>query len=338
MENIALAHNNARKHKAHYTEVKEVNASSARYFRRIHTMLKYKTFQNSEYEVFTKVANGKEREIFKLPYYPDRIIHHCIMNVMEPIWIKTLIADTYSSLKNRGIHKGVRRIKTALQDTVNTQYCLKVDVRKFYPSIDHDILKKILRQKVKDTDLLWLLDKIIDSAVGVPIGNYLSQYFGNMYLSSLDHWAKEKKKCKYYFRYCDDIVVLSGDKQFLSELRKEMANYLGTVLNVHLKDNWQVFPTSVRGVDFLGYRFFHDYTLLRKSTAKQFKKRINTISKSYSSMNTVSMLSSIMSYWGWMKHADCYRLHSKYVNEKVLRIARYACDRDKIHNPLECVL
>lgn len=111
MKNIELAHKNARRGKSHYTEVKMVNSDPDKYFIRIHEMLKTKTFRNSEYKVFVKSDTGKSREIFKLPYFPDRIIHHCIMNILEPIWMKTLIKDTYSSLKGRGIHKGLKRIK-----------------------------------------------------------------------------------------------------------------------------------------------------------------------------------------------------------------------------------
>ena len=153
IENIRLAHKNAKKGKLHYAEVKMVEANPEKYFTKIHNMLKNKTFYNSKYEVFMKKDKGKEREIFKLPYFPDRIIHHCIMNILEPIWMKTLIADTYSSLKNRGIHKGVKRIKKALKDGENTKYCLKMDVRKFYPSIDHTVLQQIMRKKIKDKNL-----------------------------------------------------------------------------------------------------------------------------------------------------------------------------------------
>ena len=337
MENIRLAHKNAKKDKSHYSEVKMVEANPEKYFMKIHNMLKNKTFHNSKYEAFTRACNGKEREIFKLPYFPDRIIHHCIMNILEPIWMKTSIADTYSSLKNRGIHKGVKRIKKALKDRENTRYCLKMDVRKFYPSIDHNILKQIIRRKLKDKDLLWLFDEIIDSAKGVPIGNYLSQYFGNLYLSGLDHWLKENKSCKYMFRYCDDICVLHSDKKYLSELRKNISSYLTMELNLKLKDNWQVFPVDKRGIDFLGYRFFHDYTLLRKSIAIRFKRRTKQIKKTHRSLTPINILSSIMSYWGWMKYADCYRLQKKYIDKRIKQIAENVCITNKLHNPLECI-
>ena len=220
IENIKLAHKNAKKGKSHYSEVKINEKNPDKNFNEIHKILKYKTFKNSKYKMFIKIDNGKRREIFKLPYFPDRIIHHSIMNILEPIWMKIFITDTYSSLKNRGIHKGVKRIKNALKDRENTQYCLKMDVKKFYPSVDHNVLKQIIRRKIKDKDLLWLLDEIIDSANGVPIGNYLSQYFGNLYLAGLDHWLKEQKRCKYIFRYCDDICVLHSDKKYLANLRK----------------------------------------------------------------------------------------------------------------------
>ena len=238
LSNIKLAHINARRGKLHYSEVKIVDANPERYFMKIYNMLKNKTFHNSRYKIFTIFDKGKERKIFKLPYFPDRIIHHCIMNILEPIWTKSLIADTYSSLKGRGIHKGVKRVKKVLRDREGTRYCLKMDIHKFYPSIDHNILKQVIRKKIKDKDLLWLLDEIIDSAEGIPIGNYLSQYFGNLYLSELDHWLKEQKRCKYLFRYCDDMVILYSNKRRLGELRKEISNYLNVNLNLVLKDNW----------------------------------------------------------------------------------------------------
>ena len=334
MKNIQIAHKNAKKGKAHYSEVRMVEANPEKYFTKIHNILKNKTFRNSEYKIFMRKDSGKEREIFKLPYFPDRIIHHCIMNVLEPIWMKTLIADTYSSLKNRGIHRGVKRIKKALKDRKNTKYCLKMDIRKFYPSINHDILKKIIRKKIKDKDLLWLLDKIIDSANGVPIGNYLSQYFGNLYLSGLDHWLKEEKGCQFLFRYCDDLVILHLDKDRLSQLRKDISEYLKKNLNLILKGNWQVFPVDDQGIDFLGYRFFHGYILLRKNTVIRFRRRMRQIKKKYKSLSSINILSSIMSYWGWMKHANCYRLQSKYIDNEIQEIVKNVCNDSNLHNPL----
>jgi len=320
IDNIKLAHKNARKGKMYYQEVQMVNENEEKYVLEIQNILKNKTFKNSKYEMFIKNDNGKEREIYKLPYFPDRIIHHCIMQVIEPIWTKSLINDTYSSIKERGIHKGVKRIKKSLRDRENTKYCLKMDIKKFYSSINHKILKSIIRQKIKDKNVLWLLDEIINSTHGVPIGNYLSQYFGNLYLSELDHWIKEQNHCKYYFRYCDDMVILHSNKKFLSKLREDIQDYLNMNLNLTLKENYQIFPVEARSLDFLGYCFYHNYTLLRKSIVNRFKQRINTIKKEHKSLPYINILSSIMSYYGWMKYANCNNLLNTKIDNQIYYI------------------
>jgi len=335
MENILTAHANAKRGKKHYQEVQEVEASLDTYMHQLWTMLTTKTFKTSKYFVFTKTDSGKARQIYRLPYFPDRIVHHCIMQVLEPIWKKIFINDTYSSIKGRGIHKGVKRVKKALEDIENTQYCLKLDIRKFYPSINHEILKSIVRKKIKDPDVLSLLDEIIDSAEGVPIGNYLSQYFGNLYLTYLDHWLKETKHCKYYFRYCDDMVILHADKQHLSQLKEEIESYLSTNLNLSLKSNWQIFPVDARGIDFLGYRFFHNYTLLRKSIAIKFKQRIRYIKTHWIKLKPSEIINSVMSYYGWLGYADCHNLTKKYIDKEIYRIFENVCKEEGITNPLK---
>ena len=335
MENIREAHRNAQRGKKHYREVQMVNADPEKYLTQIQITLRDKTFRNSPYEVFTKIDSGKEREIYKLPYFPDRIIHHCVMQVLEPIWMRTFITDTYSSLKGRGIHKGVERMKLALRDRENTQYCLKFDVRKFYPSIDHDILKSIIRRKIKDPDVLWLLDEVIDSTDGgVPIGNYLSRYFGNLYLAYFDHWMKEVHQCSYYFRYCDDIVVLHEDKQFLHAIFDEIEQYLSGNLGLSIKSNYQVFPVDVRGVDFLGYRFFHDYTLLRKGIARRFKTKTLRIQRRWRSLRPTQIINGVMSYWGWIRHGNCLNLFRRHVNVSIRQILARVCWLEGIRNPL----
>jgi hypothetical protein len=332
MENIQRAHMNARKGKAHYHEVQMVNANEELYISKIQDMLLNKTFKNSEYTTFMKLDSKKEREIFKLPYFPDRIIHHCIVQVLESVWMKTLIADTYSSLKGRGIHKGVKRIKAALTDKENTTYCLKLDVRKFYPSIDHDILKTILQHKIKDTDVMWILNEIINSTSGVPIGNYLSQHFGNLYLSGFDHYMKEQQHCKYYFRYCDDVIILHASKEHLADLRVKASEHLEKNLKLQLKSNWQVFPVAIRGIDFLGYRFYHTHTTLRKSIATKLKQ---TIAKTKSSTpKTIGMVNSITSYQGWMKYANCYNLQTNLIDNQIHKIAEDICKANGTNNPL----
>ena len=314
MDNIREAHKNARKRKAHYREVQMVDADPERYFLEIQRLLRDKQYRTSEYKVFIKLDKGKEREIYKLPYFPDRIVHHCIMQVVEPLWMKTFIRDTYASMKYRGIHDGVKRIKAKLQKyPEETQYALQVDVRKFYPSINHDTLKSTLRRKIKDPDLLWLMDEIIDSnPKGVPIGNYLSQYFGNLYLSDIDHWLKEETQCKHYFRYCDDLVILHPVKDHLHAIRVALSHKLAAI-QLTLKDNWRVYPVNT-GVDFLGYKFFHTHTLLRTSLAKRFRERAAYIRRNWYRMPVVSAMSTLMSYYGWQKYANAWNLYTKHLS------------------------
>lgn len=273
-------------------------------------------YETSEYYVF-KIYEPKEREIFKLPYYPDRIVHHAIMNIMEPIWVSAFIKGTYSCIRKRGMHKALRDVKFALKDEINTQYCLKLDIRKFYPSIDHDILKTIIRKKIKDKRLLSLLDEIIESAQGVPIGNYLSQFFANLYLTYLDHWIKEQKKVRYYFRYADDIVILGGDKQQLRDLFYDIQDYLNNKLKLNFKDNWQIFKVDSRGIDFVGYRVFHTHTLLRKRIKKRFCKKINKLNKKQN-LDKDTYKQKICSYIGWIKYCNGRNLLNKMSKYKEL--------------------
>lgn len=317
--NLSLAHKNAKKGKGWYKEVKMVDADEEYYLKLLQEMLINKTYNTSEYEIFIKKDGEKEREIYKLPYFPDRICQWAILQVIEPILINNFTKDTYSAIPGRGIHQALKKLKAAIQNDVSgTQYCLKLDVKKYYPSIDHNILKAKYRRIFKDKDLLWLLDEIIDSTpgdVGIPIGNYLSQYSGNFYLSSFDHWIKEVKKVKYYFRYMDDIVILGSSKEELHKLRKEVDEYLRNELKLNIKENWQVFPTFVRGIDFVGYRVFLNYTLLRKSTCKSFKRKMRNINKKRLNGQELnySEWCSINSYKGWLKWCNSYRLNQKYI-------------------------
>lgn len=337
MDNLRKAHQNARKGKGWYEEVKAVDADVEGYLKRLQEMLINHTYQTSPYEKFIKHDSGKDREIFKLPYFPDRICQWAILQVIEPYLIRHMTKNTYSAIPKRGIHAALHDVQDAMwKDVPNCQYCLKLDVRHYYPSINHDILKAKFRRLFKDGELLWLLDEIIDSIctaniedirdlwfldedvdeeTGIPIGNYLSQYCGNFYLSDFDHWIKEEKRVKHYFRYMDDIVIFGSSKEELHALKREIDVYFMRELRLTVKGNWQVFPSYVRGVDFVGYRTFLNYTLLRKSSCTNFKKKMVAIREKTASgqMMNYSKWCSVNSYKGWLKHCDSYRLRKKYI-------------------------
>lgn len=305
IENLMLADIIARIGKLNRPEILEHDRNREQNIKKLHEELISKTYKTSEYTVFT-IFERKERVIFKLPYR-DRIVHHAVMNILEPIFVSTFTADTYSCIKKRGIHAAERALKEALKDIEGTRYCLKLDIRKFYPSVDNAIMKQLLRKKIKDQDLLWLLDGIIDSADGLPIGNYLSQYFSNFYLTYFDHWLKEVKGVKYYFRYADDMVILSDNKPYLHQLLSEIRNYLQENLKLEVKDNYQVFPVSIRGIDFVGYVFFHTHVLLRKSIKQSFARMLKRNKNPQ----------SIASYKGWAKHCNSKNLLKKLLHEPV---------------------
>jgi len=265
-------------------------------------LLESKTYHTSTYDIFT-IHEPKERIVYRLPYFPDRITHHAIMNVLEPVFISTFTADTYSCIKKRGIHQLLRNLKTDLQDVEGTEYCLKFDIKKFYPSVDHDVLKGLLRRKFKDSNLLWLLDEIVDSAPGLPIGNYLSQYLANFFLSYFDHWIKEEKRVKYYYRYADDVVILESDKNKLHELLSEIKSYLSN-LKLEVKGNHQVFPVDARGIDFVGYVFYHSHIAIRKQIKQNFARKLSRNPDHPSKP----------SYLGWLGHCNANHLTKKLLN------------------------
>jgi RNA-directed DNA polymerase len=306
IENLQLADSIARKGKLKQPGVILHDKNSKENIQILHNMLKNKTYKTSEYTTFT-IFEPKERLIYRLPYFPDRITHHAVMNIMEPYFVSTFTADTYSCIKKRGIHAVVKAVKKALKDTNSTQYCLKLDIKKFYPSINHDILKTLLRRKFKDCDLLWLLDEIIDSTDGLPIGNYLSQYFANFYLSYFDHWLKEQKRVKYYFRYADDLVILSDNKSYLHQLLSDIRFYLEENLKLTVKHNYQIFPIDDRGIDFVGYVFRHTHTLLRKTIKQNFARMLAKKPNKQ----------SIASYNGWASHCNSIHLLKKLLNEQI---------------------
>lgn len=317
IENLRLAHKQARRGKSFYTEVKLIDENEDEYLYRLQDMLIHKTYHTSKYEVFEKKEGKKIRKIYKLPYFPDRICQWAIIQVIEPYLMRTLTDDTYSALPGRGVERARRKMVRALKtDPENTVWCLKIDISKYYPNVNIKKLKLKYRRLFKGNDLLWLLDEILDSNpdTGVPIGNYISQYSGNIYLSDFDHRVKEVYHIKHYFRYMDDMVFLSSSKEELQNLIKEITKYLADEYDLKVKDSWSLFRVEDRGIDFVGYVFRHDSIRLRKSIAHSIKK---TSSKIRWRVNNDMELNrhlyfSFNSLKGWLKHSHSGWLKIRY--------------------------
>lgn len=311
MDNLELAYRKARRGKGWQTVVKRVEKDVPGHLQRIQDMLLSKTYTTSPYKL-KKIFEPKERLIYVLPFYPDRIIQHAVMNVLEPIWDSLFIYDSYACRVGKGIHKGSLRTMEFIR---KNKYCLKCDISKFYPSINHNIAYDIIQRKIKCPDTLWLLKDIIYSIDGdcnVPIGNYTSQWIGNLYMNELDILIKQTYGIKHYIRYCDDFLLFHNDKRFLHYMTNVITDYLSTRLKLRLS-KCSLFPVT-QGVDFLGYRHFPGgYILLRKNTVKRMKKRLKRLPYQFrrGHITAEQLRSSIASTNGWMKWANTHNLQWK---------------------------
>lgn len=366
MDNLYRAYQNAKSGKGWYKEVKQIEKRPFYYLAGLQYMLKNHLFKTSEYEIFILNEGKKKRDVYKLPFFPDRIAQWAILQVIEPFLVANMTADTYSAIPGKGIQPIVNDLREyyktkrvdgkkksvwvpsiLLSDEENTRYCYKIDLHHYYQSINHEVLKQKFRKVFKDPELLWLLDEIVDSIntateedlielslsgeievdpnTGIPIGNYMSQYSGNFYLSSFDHWVKEELHVKHYYRYMDDVVIFASSKEELHEIHRKVTAYTRDYLHLNIKGNYQIFPTKVRGVDFVGYRFFGEYTLLRKSTAINFKRKMRACRKKMENNipPTYSEWCSFNSYKGWLGNCDSYRLFKKYMEPLIEYMQNY---------------
>nr|DAI89453.1 MAG TPA: hypothetical protein [Caudoviricetes sp.] len=294
INNLKLADKNARLGKLKQYGVQKHILREDENLKELNELLQHRKYKTSNYSKF-EIFEPKHRVIARLPYYPDRIMHWAILLKTKEIFVNSFISNTYSGIKGRGVHKASYDLRKSLQDEEYNKYCLKLDVKKFYENIDHNILKGLLRKKFKDRELLTVFDEIIDSnKVGLPLGSLISQYFANFYLCYLDHYIKENLNVKYYFRYMDDLVILSNNKKELHYILFKIRLYL-KALGLEIKNTYQVFPVEKRGIDFVGFRHFHTYTFLRKSIKNNYKK-----SKNKKRWN------------GWLIHCDSINLRNKY--------------------------
>jgi len=320
IENLRLAFKNASKGKNWQRSVKEFRIDTEAKLLAIRESLLNKTYRPSPYRV-KQIYIPKTRDIYIAPFNPDRVIHHAIMNVLEPIWEKLFIYDSYACIKNKGLHRGSKRTMDFVR---HNKYCLKCDISKFYPSMKHDVLFRIIQRKIKCKDTLALLKAVIYSVTdghNVPIGNYTSQWFGNLYLNEVDMRAKHIYKIKYYLRYCDDFLFFSNDKQDLREIARDLKAYLSNELGLRMS-KCELFPVA-NGVDFLGYRHFPNYVLLRKSTAVRIKRRLRMLPRLFEAgrITLEQFRSSIASSLGWMMWANTHNLSLKTQIEKLMEIA-----------------
>lgn len=317
---IEFAITEASRGKRHRAAVRRVMDDLPRHVTAIRDMLINQSFIPSKYYVTMRYDHRtkKHRKIQRPVFFPDQCIHWLIVLAVKNIFMRGMYHWNCGSIPRRGIshgHKAVRRWLT--NDNKGTKYTLKMDVQKFYDSVPHDRLMATMRHKIKDEKMLSLIKRVVDSAdTGIPIGNYTSQWFANLYLEKLDHYIKESLRVKYYVRYIDDLVLFGGNKKELHKARKSIGNFLDAELGLKLKGNWQVFKTASRGVDFLGYVFFHTHINLRARNFLAFVRQCNKVRKKVAERVAVpyTMAAGLLSRIGQFKYFDSRKIKTKYLS------------------------
>lgn len=261
------------------------------------------------------------------PPFRDRIVHHALCNVIEPLFEAKMIYDSYACRIGKGTHKAADRTQEFLcsaQTKWNQVYCLKCDIKQYFPSIPHDILKRIIRKTIACRDTLWLIDKMIDNGVTpetitprrLPIGALTSQLLANVYMGQVDHFVKEELQEHYYIRYMDDFIVLSDSKEHLWEVKRQIEHYINQELLLEFNKKTTIFPIS-QGVDFVGYRIWPTHRLLRKRSVKKFKRKLKVFEQKYAEgeIEFKEIDCCVQSWLGHAKHANTYHLRRKVFDE-----------------------
>jgi len=246
----------------------------------LHQSLVAKTYTPEPYKPFY-VYDPKKRFIHKAEVI-DRVVHQAVINIIEPLFDKKFIYDSYACRLGKGTHRAIARLRYFLQKASrnNTKkvWILKCDIKKFFDSIDHAILKEVLCQHIDCIDTRWLIDRIVDSfektpRVGLPLGNLTSQFFGNVYLHQLDFYIKHTLKVQYYVRYCDDMVLIGYDKATLTKYLEAILLFTQEQLSLDIHPNKIFIRSYTQGIDFLGYVLFPHHTILRKTTKKRIIRK-----------------------------------------------------------------
>ena len=303
-ENIHLAYLKARKGKRFKKDVLSFSCELEKNLILIKKDLEEQTYKHGRYKEF--IVQDSKKRLIRAPLFKDRVVHHALCNIIEPIFEKSFILDSYACRKNKGVHKGIKKLKVFLKDNKD-EYCLKCDISKYFDSINQNIILKIIKDKIKDKKVIWLIEQIINSfnqgtGIGIPIGNLTSQLFANIYLNELDQFVKHDLRQKKFIRYMDDFLIL-GSKKELREIKEDMRFFLERKLNLQFNPKKAyIFPLFL-GIDFLGYVIFKNYILLRKSTIKRFLRKIKN--------NKTDKEKAINAWFAYAKHGNAYFLRKK---------------------------
>ncbi|MBR8829072.1 MAG: RNA-directed DNA polymerase [Gomphosphaeria aponina SAG 52.96 = DSM 107014] len=327
--NLISAAQKAQKGKRFRDNVLAFNYNLEQEIFKLQTELKEKTYLPGKYKTFT-VYEPKPRQISAAPY-KDRVVHHGLCNVIVPLIEPKFIADCYANRIGYGTHRALRRFT---QFARSSKYILQCDIRKYFPSIDHEILKTLVRRKIKCQHTLWLIHQIIDGSNpqeeiilhfpgddllsplarrrGLPIGNLTSQFLANFYLNDFDHFVKEQLKSRKYLRYVDDFALFSDDLAFLEAARSEIVKYLATLrLQLHPVKS-QLFATK-EGANFLGFRVLPNCLRVRQENLRRGRRRTRRLilRSREGKIPCFHVCQSLQSWFAHLKQGDTWHLRQK---------------------------
>ncbi len=334
-KNIFQAARQAQRGKRFRDNVLEFNYNLESELIAIQEELTLKTYLPGEYSTF-QIVEPKKRMISAAPYR-DRVVHHSLCNIIMPIFERSFIYDSYANRLGFGTHKALRRFTGFLR---SSRYVFQADIQKYFPSIDHAILKDLVRQKIKCKDTLWLIDKIIDGSNeqesanyyfagddlftpyerrrGLPIGNLTSQFFANLYLNNFDHFVKENLKATKYLRYVDDFAIFSNDKYYLEQARLKISEFLSTLrLKIHPIKS-QIFETK-HGATFLGFRVFPNHIRVKSENLRRARRRLRGLQEAFSNgeITFYQLSQSICSWIAHLEHGDTWRLREQIFDKLI---------------------
>lgn len=291
--------------------------------------LKNKTYKHGPYTGFY-IRDPKRRHIHKASVR-DRVLHHAVFSVINPIFEETFIPTSFSCRINYGTHRGVavleRIARRICKNRTNSCFILKCDVQKFFDSVDHHVLISIIRKRIKDEDAMWLLREIIESysssrstifeRKGLPIGNLTSQIFANVYMNEFDHFVKNIIKVKHYVRYTDDFAIVSESSTHLEDLLGPIAEFLDRKLALSLHPKKITVRKFNRGIDFLGYLIFPNHRLIRTKTRHRIFSKLRSRADEFhrGRISRLVLEQSLQSYLGVLSHANTYKLGNKLKNQ-----------------------
>ena len=273
------------------------------------------------YNVF-EIREPKPRQICS-SYFRDRVVHHAICNILEPIFERRFIFDSYACRKEKGSHKALKKCQLY---TRKYKYFLKCDIRKYFDSVDHEILKQFLQKLIKDQKFLNLLAIIIDHQVpyavqgkGIPIGNLTSQYFANFYLDRLDHYMKDTLAVGGYIRYMDDFITFSDSKEELQIFLEKIRSFVGSNLKLELKEKVTKIAPVTDGVPFLGFRIFPNLIRLQRANLVRFRKKMKSLDKGYSVgyISEDKYVTTVQSVLGHVYHGNTFTLRKELSKKSI---------------------